>query len=239
MRPRYIPRHFAFAESWGLGAKAMTRWILFGVAAAAFALPGKLIAEDTRDFTILVDGKPQGEYHLTIAKQDDGSFVVQSHAKVRISYLIKTYRYSYRGQETWKDNHLVRFDSSTNDDGKQYEVVAVAQGRQIQVQVNGQSRVVAPDLWISTYWQQPHGQPRHQKIAILDGDTGEVIPSKLHFVGIEQRTVAGQVQNCAHYRVYDGMQADLWYDAQGLLVHEDAIDDGHRVVHELVRVREQ
>ena len=200
---------------------------------------GAAAAAETRDYTILVDGKPQGEYHLTITKQADGSFVVQSHAKVRISYLIKTYRYSYRGQETWKDNRLVRFDSSTNDDGKQYEVVALAQGQQLQVQVNGQSRAVGPDIWISTYWQQPRGQPRHQKIAVLDGDTGDVIPSKLQYVGIEQRTVAGQTQNCAHYKVFDGMQADLWYDAQGMLVHEDAIDDGHRVVHELVRIWQQ
>jgi hypothetical protein len=194
---------------------------------------------NTRDFTLLVDGKPLGEYHLTIAKQDDGSFVVQSYAKLRINYLIKTYKYTYHGQETWKDNRLIRFDSSTNDDGKQYQVVAVNQGRQLQVQVNGQSRMVAPDVWISTYWQQPRGQPRHQRIAVFDGDTGEIIPSKLHFVGMEQRDIAGQVQTCAHYKVYDGMQADLWYDTQGLLVHEVAIDDGHRVVHELVRVWQQ
>src|SRR5262249_52100734 len=134
---------------------------------------------------------------------------------------------------TWKDGRLQRFDSKTNDDGKGYNVTASLKGQNLEVQVNGQKRVVAAGVWATTYWQQPPGQPHAQPMVILDADTGDTIASKLYLIGLEQLVVAGKPLNCTHYRVTSGMQAELWYDGQGRLVREEAVNDGHRTTLEL------
>jgi hypothetical protein len=216
----------------------MARRHLFAAIAALLTFGHAAIGAETesRDFRLLVDGRKAGHYHITINQQDDGSFVVMTQAKVQISYLIKTYVYTYQGTETWSGGRLLKFDSSTNDDGKQYQVLAVAKEKNLELRVNGKSRVVQSDIWPSTYWEQPQVQQLNVSTLVLDADTGELIPSRLHYIGLEQMVVAGQTQNCAHYRVSDGMRADLWYDESGRLVHEEAINDGHRTTLELQRV---
>lgn len=213
------------------------RWQLLATMALLTLGSSALGAEtESRDFRLSVDNKKAGHYHIAITQQDDGSVVVMTQAKVRLSYIIKTYEYTYQGTETWSGGRLLRFDSTTNDDGKLYQVSSVAKENSLDVLVNGKTRSAPANVWASTYWQQPATQTRNVPIVVLDADTGDIIPSKLHYIGLEQLVLAGQAQNCSHYRVSDGMHADLWYDASGRLVREEAVNDGHRTILELQRI---
>lgn len=207
----------------------------------ALFTPGLAMAADieVRDFTIWVDGKRGGEYHMTITRQDDGTITMTGQADLRLSYLagLKTYTYTYRGSEVWKEGKLVSFSSSSNDDGKQYTVTAAPDGANLRVRANGQERLMRSDVWVTTYWRLPVAQQRNAAVPLFDGDTGREINAKLDYVGASQLNVAGQVQNFGRYRLTGGVQVELWYDGTERLVRQEWVEDGHKSILELVRVR--
>jgi Family of unknown function (DUF6134) len=192
--------------------------------------------KETRIFTIKIDGRPAGDYQMTIERPDDHTLMIDARANVFLSYFLVKYRYTYHGTEVWKSGRLVYLNSKTNDDGKQFEVLARADGESLRVRGSGAEQVIRPDVWTTTYWSLPAVQFGTQAVALLDCDTGRALRGTMQYVGTQQLALPGDVQNCPHYRVSGGVQVDLWYDAQQRLVREVALDDGHRVLLELARI---
>ena len=204
-----------------------------------WSLAGTSGAEEVehRDFAIIVDGKRAGSYHMEITRRDDGISVMSGQADVRISYLVYRYSYRYRGVESWKDGRLLRLDSGCNDNGKSFSVNAVAGNDALTVRVNGREHLCPAEAWTTTYWHLPDAKLRNQQITLLDSDSGRVLNATLQYVGSAELNVAGTRQTCTRYRVSGDIGADLWYDDQERLVREDTVEDGHRTVVELARIR--
>src|SRR4051794_19327841 len=81
---------------------------------------------EVRQFNISVDGKPSGQYTMTITKKDDGvTIICEAHVKVKVA-LITAYHYDYNAIEEWKDGRVKSLRSRCDDDGKKYEVTATA-----------------------------------------------------------------------------------------------------------------
>jgi hypothetical protein len=173
---------------------------------------------------------------MIVSRQDDGSVAVAGFADVRVKHLVYTYTYTIQVSEVWKDGRLMHLDSTTNDDGKRYNVTAVADGPQLRVKVNGQEHPAPPEAWATTYWHLPDASKRNGVVALVDADTGRVLTGTLQHVGTNAISVGGQAQNCAHYRLTGAVQVDLWYDAQERLVREETVEDGHRTVLELMNL---
>jgi hypothetical protein len=184
---------------------------------------------EQRDFNILVDGSQAGAYSMSITEHDDGSETMSASANVKVSYFggLKTYRYSYQGAETWKAGRIVRFNSSSNDDGKEFNVSAASDAAGLRLRVNGRDRTVRPDVWLSTYWHLADPRFRNQGVPLLDADTGKDLAAKLQYLGARQLMVAGKAQKCTHYQLTGEVQAELWYDAQERLISLKSISDGH------------
>src|SRR4051794_2568449 len=92
-----------------------------GLAGALLALGGaeaRAADIETRDFAVFVSGKPAGEVHMTIHRQDDGSIAMRCDTDIKVNLVVGSYKYIYRGMEVWKDRRLVRFESNTDDNGK-------------------------------------------------------------------------------------------------------------------------
>lgn len=192
---------------------------------------------EVRDYQTYIDGRKAGDYHMTITGQDDGSVSMAAQANVNIRVLLVRYTYDYRGTEVWKGGRLVRFDSTTNDNGSRYTVSAAADGDGLRVRVNGRERTGRADTWLTTYWHLPPAAQRGQALPLLDADSGRDLTGTLGYVGAEQVNVAGQMTDCAHYRVTGSVNVDLWYDAQERLVRQEWMEDRHKAVLQLVGVR--
>jgi YD repeat-containing protein len=215
---------------------------LVGVCVAAALLvgsPARAADVEIRDFTLWVDGKRGGEYHMTINRADDGSVSMTGQADVRLSFAfgLKVYTYTYRGTEVWKDNRLVRLDSSSDDDGKRFTVSAVPVNNGVRVTANGQEHMSRTDLWLTTYWHLPDPKQRNGALPLLDADTGKDINATLQYAGEGQLNLAGQARKVTRYRLTGGVQIELWYDDQERLVREDWVEDGRRCTLELARIR--
>jgi hypothetical protein len=195
---------------------------------------------ETRDFAVFVDGKPAGEGHITVHKQEDGSVVVNSNTDVVVRILLIEYRYKFRGREVWKDGRLTQLDSTCNDDGKAFVVSAAAEGNSVRLKVTAQSRteehLVRGDVWLTSFWAEPEKRV-NQEVPIIDVDTGKELSGRLNYVGIEQRQLAGQTVNLSHYRLTGKVERELWYDGAKRLVRQEWIEDGHRTLVELTRLR--
>jgi hypothetical protein len=192
---------------------------------------------EVREFIVRIDNKKAGSFSMNITPQPDGSTVMVGQVAVQVSYLIYTYKYSLHATETWKDGRLMSLVSTCNDDGKQFSVNAKADGEALRVQANGKEQRTRPDTWTTTYWHAPDARFRNQAIPLIDADTGKELAARLQYIGPRQISVAGQMQTCTCYRVTGGVQAELWFDDKDRLVREEAMEDGHRTVLELDRIR--
>ncbi|MHB1426301.1 MAG: DUF6134 family protein [Gemmataceae bacterium] len=192
---------------------------------------------ETREFVVKVDGKPSGSANMTIQRQDDGTTLVSCDTNVRVKVLIKTYVYTCRTRETWKDGRLQQLASQCNDDGKQFQVSATAQADGVHVRVNGREHITKPEVWVSSYWTLPDAKQREQVIPVLDADNGRDMQGRLQFIGTTQITVAGQAQNVQHYRFNGPNRIELYYDAAQRLVRQEWVEEGHPTALELAGVR--
>lgn len=199
-------------------------------------VPHRTIAEQ-RTMSVLVEGKPCGHVRMTFAQQPDGSVAVQTDSKVEVRVLLKKFRYQIQVKETWKAGKLTSLQSTCNDDGDAYNLTASAEGDSLRVRVNGRERRMQSDVWVTTYWQQPDNSKINQELVLLDADNGKELRARLQYLGVEQRGVAGTVQNLARYMLTgDKVRMALWYDAQGKLVRQEWTELGHRTVIETVQI---
>jgi len=210
-----------------------------GVLLVALGVPGVGRAADieTRDFNVAVDGKPAGEVHMTIHRQDNGTIQVRCDTDINVNFVIGKYKFVYRGHETWKDNRLVRLDSNTDDNGKRFIVTAVAEATGLRVRVNNVERMAQPEVWLTSYWCLPDPKLRASVIPIIDADNGKDLDGRIQFVATERRAVAGQDVALNHYRLIGKATVDLWYDGTNRLVRQEWTEQGHRTILELNRVR--
>jgi hypothetical protein len=192
---------------------------------------------ETRQFAVLVDGKQAGNTTMTIQRQDDGATVISSETNVLVKILIKKYVYTCQTREVWKDGRLQQAASQCNEDGKQYQVSAVARADGVQVRVNGREHTTKPEVWLSGFWTLPDAKLRNQVIPVLDIDNGRDMQVRLQHIGAAQIAVAGQTQNVQHYRLTGTVRVDLYYDANERLVRREWVEDGHPTVLELKGVR--
>jgi hypothetical protein len=204
-----------------------------------FAVPDRARAAELeyRDFAVTIDGKPAGAYHLTIARQNDGAFTVEAQARINLTYYV-VYHYSYQlhDAEVWKDGRLRRLESSGNDNGRPLSVIAVTDGSQLLVNVNGRQERMGPDTWTSIYWHLPPPGLRDKMIVIMDADTGHALKGNLRYMGPSPVKVAGRAWNCAHYQIPE-LGVDLWFDGQERLVRQHYVEDHRHVAIDLTGIR--
>jgi hypothetical protein len=212
------------------------RWLVCaGLALVAAGATARGAETETRVYDVIVDGKqpPAGKASMVIQRLDDGTTHMTAETKVVVRVAFIKYTYTYSGHEVWKDGRLQQFSSRCDDNGKQYQVSAVAEGGGVRVQVNGQERMARPEIWLSSYWSLPDAKAREQVIPIIDADNGRDLQGRLQHVGTAQMSVAGVVQDVSHYHLAGTVQVDLWYDASNRLVRQEWIEDGHRTVLQL------
>src|SRR5687768_2554022 len=95
------------------------------VAVMGLATPARAESE-VRTFAIFVDGRRAGDERLTIDARADGRTIVTSETDIKVRVLLYTFRYVYRGEETWQKGRLTRLESTCNDDGKRFTLHATA-----------------------------------------------------------------------------------------------------------------
>jgi hypothetical protein len=196
----------------------------------------RVLADEIRDFEIVVGGKPTGKSQIRITETADGVTVVSTDVTVKFDFILYVYRYELRSKETWQGNRLAWVDNRATDAGKKLVVRAKVDSQGSIIEVNGKAAKKGPVLEMTTnFWRCPDAVGRGS-LSFMDVDQGTVLAAKLEYVGPDQITIAGNKLPCSHYRLRGGVEADLWFDGQRRLVRQRTVEQGFSTEIRLARL---
>ena len=185
-----------------------------GLSASAFAdlaeeSPGTTGDRALWEFQVLLDGREIGYHRFDVREQGDVE-QVDIEARFEVEFMfITAYRYAHDNQETWRSNCLQQIESSTDDNGKQYEIAGQAQGSAFTLDRNDATEALAtPCLKTFAYWNPEILNAER----LLNAQTGEWKPVTVESLGTTPFEVAGVPVAAEAYRLLipDGA-IHLWY----------------------------
>ncbi len=193
---------------------------------------------EVREYAVLIDGKESGQTTITVAQKGDAPLYMKANGTVKFRRFFFEFNYSFDAEEWWKDNKLVGLRTVSTEQGKRTELAAGIAGNQLVVQSFGKSTAVSPDVWTSSYWKLPDARFHNNRVPILDVESGKETPATLQYVGTEKLTIAGNPQDCFHFKVTGiPIPYDLWFDRQHRMVRQEFVESGLKTVVQMSQIR--
>ena len=173
------------------------------------------------EFDIYRNNKNIGK-HIFSFKKSNGQLEVESEINFEIKKLgIIFYKYHVKGTEFYKDGKLVKFNSKTNQNGKEkYVNMELENGQHI---IDGSSyQGKAPiDYLLGTWWNHNIVKAKAQISAV----SGRIIKQKVTFLGKETIKIDDKSYKTLHFNFSSTdkklskkkkLNTDVWYDEKTL-----------------------
>lgn len=181
-----------------------------GIGGAQAAVP----ASGELNFTVMREGDEIGSHRLVFNTGDDG-LVVDIETDIAVKVMgIAFYRFEHEGRELWADGQLVSINSTTNDDGTDHRLNAVAEDGVLLVDGDARQEqevasVIPASLWNHALVEQS------VLLNTLDGSNMSVVVTEVgkEIVEANERNISA-----THYSITGGLNRELWYDAENILV---------------------
>ena len=178
--------------------------------------------DGTIEFAVFRKGEQIGTHKLTFEEKGDRLQVhVDVNLKVQVLFMT-VYRYKHESTEVWAGNRMVAFESSTQQNGKAWEVAAhLAGDDKLVVNANDQQRTLPDSLPPTSYWRPEMMETSRW----FNTQFGSSIDVNVAPKGTEQVESVGKPVSAHRYKV-TGVVAetgkpvdlDLWYADNGELV---------------------
>ena len=213
-------------------------WLACAVVSAwCSAAEPEVVAQQTREFRVSVDGKPRGTQSMTFVRHKDGSEIMRGETEVVLNFVVYRYRYASSGTETWKDGRLIQLTNEADYNGEKFVVQGAATKQALHYEVNGETQKAPTDIWAASYWREPDAKRVGQKVRVLDSDKGRQLIATLEKLNSETiRSDSGSIK-ANRYRMRGDVEVDVWYDAQGFIVRQESVESGHKTMLELTRIQ--
>ena len=160
--------------------------------------------------------------HIFSFKKSNGQLQVESEIYFEIKKLgIVFYKYHVKGTEIYKDGELIKFNSKTNQNGKEkYVNMELENGQHI---IDGSSyQGKAPiDYLLGTWWNHSIVKVKAQISAV----SGRIIKQKVTFLGKETIKIDDKSYKTLHFNFSSTdkklsknkkLNTDVWYDEKTL-----------------------
>jgi len=183
---------------------------MIGVSGVQAAVP----ASGELNFTVMREGDEIGSHRLVFNAGDDG-LVVDIETDIAVKVMgIAFYRFEHEGHEVWTDGQLVAINSVTNDDGTDHRLTAIAEGGVLLVDGDARKEPEAATIIPASLWN--HALVAQSALLnTLDGSNMSVTVTE---VGLEIVEANARNISATHYSVTGGLNRELWYDAEDVLV---------------------
>ncbi len=191
--------------------------LLMGLSASLAAHPWRDLYGDSLEFDVVRNGERVGQY-VTEFRGDGDAWHVEARMELDLRWLFWRYQYRYHAVEAWTTAGLEGLQVRIDQDGERQAFVFHRQGPWLQT-ANGE-RVLLPVL-----------PTHHYDVAVIGDEqvvntlTGEISPTNVTAMGVEERSAAGRTINAQRYQ-YGGelQQTQVWYDQQGRWVGLEFLD---------------
>ncbi len=173
------------------------------------------------EFDIYRNNKHIGKHIFSFNKLD-GQLAVESEINFEIKKLgVVLYRYHVKGTEYYKDGKLLKFNSKTNQNGKDKYVNLKLEGDKLVIDGSSFKGKVPTDYLLGTWWNHSIVKAQAQISAV----SGRIIPQKVTFLGKENIKIGGKSYKTLHFNFSSTDQklskdkklnTDVWYEEESL-----------------------
>jgi len=173
------------------------------------------------EFDIIRNGKFIGK-HIFIFKESGNNLIVESEISFKIKKLgIVLYDYNVKGTEYFENGKLVKFNSKTNQNGKEKYVNIKSDGEELVIDGSSFKGKVPADYLLGTWWNHSIVKAKAQISAV----SGRIIKQKVIFLGKEILNIDGKSYNALHFNFSSTdkklgkdkkLNTDVWYDENTL-----------------------
>ena len=173
------------------------------------------------EFDIYRNNKHIGK-HIFSFKKTDNEIAVESEIKFQIKkFGVVLYKYHVKGTEYYKDGKLIKFNSKTNQNGKEKYVNLKAEGNDLIIDGSSFKGKVSHEYLLGTWWNHSIVKAPAQISAV----SGRIIKQKVTFLGKEEIKLGNKTFKTLHFnfsstdeKLKKGkkLNTDVWYDEETL-----------------------
>lgn len=206
---------------------------LLMLAMLVLAAPASAAAGDW-NFRVMLDDREIGRHRYQLVPRDDG-LELRSEARFDVRlWFVSAYRYEHEAVEHWQGGCLRTLQSQTVTNGERIAVSAREQDGHLAVERPAGHDLHAGCVRSFAYWDPDILEAR----ALLNSQTGELVPVQVTRMGAEAVTVQGRSVLASRHRITGtGLQIDLWYVGERWVALEALTDGGRRLRYELAEDR--
>ena len=147
------------------------------------------------EFDIYRNNKHIGK-HIFSFKKSDNEIAVESEINFQIKKLgVVLYKYHVKGTEYYKDGKLIKFNSKTNQNGKEKYVNLKAEGKNLIIDGSSFKGKVSEDYLLGTWWNHSIVKAPAQISAV----SGRIIKQKVTFLGKEEIKFGNKTFKTLHF----------------------------------------
>tara|TARA_B100000029_G_scaffold467667_1_gene504068 strand:- start:627 stop:1310 length:684 start_codon:yes stop_codon:yes gene_type:complete len=194
------------------------------------------------EFDIYRNNKNIGKHIFSFKKQDD-LLAVESEINFEIKKLgVVLYRYHVKGTEYYKDGQLVKFNSKTNQNGKDKYVNLELKSDKLVIDGSSFKGKVPIDYLLGTWWNHSIVKAEAQISAV----SGRIIKQKVTFLGKEIIKIGDKVHNTLHFNFSSSdeklskdkrLNTDVWYDEENFYWVKASFEKKGKWVYKLVSIK--
>jgi len=173
------------------------------------------------EFDIFRNNKHIGK-HIFSFKKANGKLLVDSEINFEIKkFGVVIYKYYVKGTETYENNKLIKFNSKTNQNGKEKYVNMKLENDEYIIDGSSYKGNAPIDYLLGTWWNHSLIEARAQISAV----SGRIIEQKVTFIGKEKLTINNTTYNTLHFNFSSSdkklaknkrLNTDVWYDEKSL-----------------------
>ena len=173
------------------------------------------------EFDIFRNNKNIGKHIFTFRRQDNQLYV-ESEINFQIKkFGVVLYNYHVKGTEVYKDGKLVKFNSKTNQNGKEKYVNMTRENEEFLIDGSSYKGKTSLDHLLGTWWNHSIVKAPAQISAV----SGRIIQQKVTFLGKEKIKIGDKTYNTLHFNFSSldeslskdkKLNTDVWYDEKTL-----------------------
>ena len=173
------------------------------------------------EFDIYRNNKHIGKHVFSFKKIDD-KLAVESEINFEIKkFGVVLYKYHVKGTEIYKDGELIKFNSKTNQNGKNKHVNMVLKNGEYSIDGSSYQGKAPVDYLLGTWWNHGIVEAKAQISAV----SGRIIKQKVTFLGKETIKLGNKSYDTLHFNFSSTdkklnkdkkLNTDVWYDEKTL-----------------------
>jgi len=194
------------------------------------------------EFDIYRNNKHIGK-HVFSFKKSGNEIAVESEINFQIRKLgIVLYKYNVKGIEYYKDGKLIKFNSKTNQNGKEKYVNLKAEGKDLVIDGSSFKGKVSQEYLLGTWWNHSIVKAPAQISAV----SGRIIKQKVTFLGKEEIKLGNKTFKTLHFNFSSTdkklnkdkrLNTDVWYEEETLNWVKAAFEKKGKWEYKLISIK--